>query len=147
MSKKLEAAFAKLAEALAMATEAAQEVATQYAVAGVKSGEGTGNGVAGGNAGSAGKGTPAAKTVAGKPAGGGKAKAPVVTFDDVKTALTELMNAKGKDAVKELMSEFGAAKLTEVEEANYADLLAKAKEAMAPDEEPAADADDDMFGE
>lgn len=146
MSKKLVAQFEALAAAFESAAAAATALAGAVANTDAKSGAGADDGVADSDAGSKGKKAAPAKEVAAKPAKGGKAKAPTFTFDDVKGKLTELMNAKGKDAVKTILSEFGAAKLADVDEGQYADVHAKALEAINADEEEASE-DDDMFGD
>lgn len=89
----------------------------------------------------------ATKPVVAKPAGSGKKTktAPAITFDDVKTKMTDLMNTKGKEVTKTILSEFGVGKLVELEESSYADIVAKIDEAMAEDEAP--DEDEDLFGE
>jgi hypothetical protein len=148
MSKVLAAHFAALAEGLEAAAAAARALEGAYDNATAKSQSASDDAVAGKPAGSKGKGAAAAPAVAGKPAAKGKAKAPVITFDDVKAKLTELMNTKGKDAVKEILSEFGAAKLADLDTDSYADAHAKAVAAMAEEEEATeAGGDDDLFGD
>jgi len=146
MSKKLAEIYGRMAEALEAAGAAARELETGYDKSGGDEASGADDGVAGGGAGSKGKAVAAAKKVAGKPAKSGKAKPPAITFEDLKTKLTELMDLKGKEVVKTLMSEFGAAKLVEIEEDSYADVMAKIDEAMVADEEEVTTDDDDMFG-
>ena len=145
MSKVLAEAFGELAESMENAASALRKIESAYANAGAKSGGEAADAVAGKSAGS--KGSKAAPTaaVAGKSAKGGKVKTPAITFDDVQGKLTELMEANGKQAVKELLSEFGAAKLKDLEEDNYAEIHAKAVELLNADEGEGED-DDDMFG-
>lgn len=148
MSKALSGMFGELAEALEAAGAAARKIEDGYANAAAKSGSATGDAVAGGTSGSEGKKTAATAPVAAKTTKGSKAKTTVTTFDAVKAGLTELMNAKGKDAVKSILSEYGAAKLADLEEDSYTEVLAKAKEAAAEQEEAAGTEDpDDMFGD
>lgn len=84
-----------------------------------------------------------------KPAKAAKTKAatPAITFEVLKAKLTELVNTKGKEAAKEILSTFGAPKLVDLDEENYADAHAAAVAAMAEADEPASTDDDDMFGE
>lgn len=147
MSKKQAELFGKLAEGLEGAAAAARELEAAYANADAKSGSAAVDAVAAGGAGSKGAKGPAAAAVAGKPAKGGKAKPPAITFDDVKSKLTDLMNVKGKDVVKAIMSEFGIAKLGELEEDNYADVHAKAVAALVEEEPDDPNGEDDMFGD
>lgn len=90
----------------------------------------------------------AAAAVATKPAKGAKAKAAAITLDVLRAKLTELVNAKGKDVAREILSGLGAAKLTDLDEDNYADAHAQAVEKLNEEEEEAAEDDDtDLFGE
>lgn len=146
MSKTLAALFGELASATEQQAAALRKLEGAYANASTKSEDSSGDGVAQAPAGSKDKKGAAAGAVAGKSAKPAKAKAPAVTFDDVKTKLTELMEKNGKQAVKELLSEYGAAKLADLEEDNYAEVVEKATEALAGGDEPEADEDDDMFG-
>lgn len=147
MSKKLAEMFGALAEGLESAAAAARQIEGGYANATAKSGDSAADGVAGGAAGSKTTKAAASAPVAGKPAKPAKAKPAAITFETLKAKLTELVNSKGKEAAKEILSEFGAAKLVDLDEENYADAHAKAVEAMAAEEEdPTADDSDDMFG-
>jgi hypothetical protein len=147
MSKKLAEMFGALAEGLENAAAAARKIEGEYGNADAKSPSGAADGVAGKSAGSKGSKGAAAPAVAGKSAKAGKAAAPAVTFDDVKAKLTELMEAKGKQEVKELLSEFGAAKLADLDEGDYTEVHAKAVEKLAAEEDGDGDGDDDdMFG-
>jgi len=103
--------------------------------------------VAGGAAGKGKKGA-ASDAVAAKPAGkSAKGKAAAVTFDVLKAKLTELVSAKGKEAVKEILSDFGAPKLVDLAESDYPAAYAQAVAAIAADEEEeTTEDDDDMFG-
>lgn len=87
---------------------------------------------------------PAKAAKAAKPA---KAAAPAITFEVLKAKLTELVNTKGKEAAKEILSTFGAPKLVDLDEENYADAHAAALAAMAEADEPPAAEDEDMFGD
>lgn len=147
MSKTLAEQFGAMAEGLEAAAVAARNMEAAYANAGSKSEDGAGDGVAGKSAGSKGSKGAAAGAVAGKPAGKGKTKAPVITFEDVKTKLTELMNLKGKDAVKTILSEYGAARLADLAEENFAEVHAEAVKGMAEDEAPPEGDGDDLFGD
>ena len=54
---------------------------------------------------------------------------PKFTLEDVRAKLTELSkNDANRPKIKELFAKFGAKKLTEVPEANYAELMADAEE-------------------
>ena len=53
--------------------------------------------------------------------------AKTVTLEDVRAALTDLTSAKGADTTKQLLSEYGAVKLSDVPAGSYASLLADAK--------------------
>lgn len=57
-----------------------------------------------------------------------KADAPEVSLEAVRKILSELSRAGKQKDVKELILSMGANKLTDVEPAKYAELLAKAKE-------------------
>lgn len=147
MSQQLKEAFGNLAEALDNAAAAARVIEGVYANATAKSPDSAGDGVAGGKSVTGGKGGAPAKTVATKPAAKTKAKPAGPTFEDVKAKLTELMNLKGKEIVKEILSEFGVTKLGDLTEDSYEDVVEKAATAMEPDEEPGnPDDPDDMFG-
>ena len=50
----------------------------------------------------------------------------VITLEDVRAKLATLAQAGKQNEVKELIASFGATKLTEVDPAGYADLIAKA---------------------
>ena len=145
MSKTLAEAFGQLAEATEAAAVALRKIEGAYANASAKSGDSAADAVAGKSSGSKGSKGAAAAAVAGKSAKGGKVKAPTITFEDVQAKLTELMESKGKQAVKELLSEYGAAKLKDLEEENFSEIHAKAVELLNADED-GDDDDDDMFG-
>lgn len=148
MSKKLAEGFDKLASALEQAAEAARSLESAINTADAKSGNGSDDGVAPGKPGPKGSKGAGAAAVADKPAKGGKAKPPAITFDILKAKLTELVNAKGKEAAKEILSEFGAPKLVDLDEENYAEAHSKAVAALAADDEDDSGGDDDdMFGE
>ena len=58
-----------------------------------------------------------------------KVEAPKFTLEQVRAKLTELSkNDANRPKIKELFGKFGAGKLTEVPEANYAELMAAAEE-------------------
>jgi hypothetical protein len=138
LSKQTDA-FGKLAEALENAATAARELeaagsaATTTAADEVVPDAGT-------------KKKSGAKPAAEKPAKPAKAKTPAITFEILKAKLTELVNTKGKEAAKEILSEFGAPKLVDLSEDDYSDAHAKAVAALADDEEPAGE-EEDMFGD
>lgn len=112
-----------------------------------KSVGGTVNAAAGGAAGGKGKGATAAAPVVAKPAAkSAKPKAAAITFEVLKAKLTELVNAKGKEAAKEILSGFGAPKLVDLDEENYVEAHAQAVAAMVDDEPEVPADDDDMFG-
>lgn len=145
MSKVIAGHFSELADALESAAAAVRKIEGAYENAGTKSADVAANAGAGKPAKPVGKAAPAA--VAAKPAKGGKPKTPDITFDDVKAKLSELMEAQGQQVVKELLSEYGVAKLKDLEEDSYAECHAKAVEKLAEDtSEPVAE-DDDMFGD
>jgi hypothetical protein len=50
----------------------------------------------------------------------------VITLEDVRAKLATLAQAGKQNEVKELLASFGATKLTEVDPASFADLIAKA---------------------
>ena len=62
-----------------------------------------------------------------------KAETATATIDDVRAAIVALGKAKGRDAAATLLKAFGATtpKLGEIEEAEYADLLAQAQRLAA----------------
>ncbi len=55
------------------------------------------------------------------------APAKPITIEDVRAALTDLTSAKGAATTKQLLSEYGAVKLSDVPAGSYASLLADAK--------------------
>ena len=59
------------------------------------------------------------------PLGVGDLDAVPVSLDDVKDAMRAKIKAENVEAVQAIFLEFGAKKLTELEEANYADVIAK----------------------
>lgn len=81
----------------------------------------------------------AATAAATKPAGKGKGKpiasTPEVTLEDVKAKMTEVVKTHGRDTAIAILTEFGAAKLTELSEDDYAAALAKAEEVLAAEPE------------
>lgn len=147
MSKKLAEIYGRMAESFEAAGAAARELESGYSKSGGDPAGEADDDVAVSPAGSKAKASAASKKVASKPAKGGKAKPPAITFEDLKTKLTELMDLKGKDVVKAIISEFGASKLAEIEEDSYADVVAKVDEAMADEVEEEPAGDDDMFGD
>ena len=54
-----------------------------------------------------------------------------VRYDDLKKAFLDLSNAKGREACVALLSKFGAQKLPQVTEAQYAEMFADIQKAMA----------------
>lgn len=52
--------------------------------------------------------------------------APVVTYQDAAAAITALSKAKGRDAAVALLKKFGASKLPEVKEEDFAAIVANA---------------------
>jgi len=54
-----------------------------------------------------------------------------VSYDDLKKAFLDLSNAKGREACVALLSKFGAQKLPQVTEAQYAEMFADIQKAMA----------------
>lgn len=86
------------------------------------------------------------KAVVAKSAAGGKKKAPPApTFEDIKVKMTDLLNTKGKEVVKSLLSEFGVAKLVDIDAESYTDISTKIDEAIAEEEND--EDEDDLFGE
>jgi hypothetical protein len=55
-------------------------------------------------------------------------KAPAIKLEDVRTVLAEISRSGKTAQMKELLSQFGASKLSDVKPEDYADLLAAAKE-------------------
>lgn len=144
-AKKVGELFGELAESLENAASTLRKIQNEFDGDATKSGGDAADGASGGAGGSGGKKGAAGKAVAAKSAKGGRSKAPSIDFDAVKEKLSELMTANGKQAVKEILSEFGAAKLADLEESDYAEVHAKAVEALNADE--GSDDDDDMFGD
>jgi hypothetical protein len=144
---KFSDALSKLADALDTAASAVREAEAAAGVGAAKSEDSATDGVASKPAGPKAKGAAAAAPVAAKPAKGGKAKAPAITFEILKAKLTDVVNAKGKDAAKEILSEFGAVKLVDLDEDSFADAYAKAVEALSEEDEVDSTADVDMFGD
>lgn len=146
---KFSDAFDKIAEGLEAAAVAVREAGAAAGTASAKSEDSTGDGVASGKSGSKGKTAPAAEPVAKPASKAGKAKAPTITFEILKAKLTDLVNAKGKESVKQLLSELGAARLGDLDEEQYTEAHTKAVELLnADEEEPATEGDnDDLFGD
>jgi len=88
---------------------------------------------------------PAAKAAKGKaaPAAKGKAAAKAVTLVEVRDALRDVSQKLGKDVAVGILGEFDCAKVSEVEEGDYAELVKACNEALAAGEEE-ADEDDDI---
>ena len=61
----------------------------------------------------------------------GKKGAKAVTVDEVRNALIALNEAKGKQAVVDVLAQFGVGKVGDLEEANYAECKQAAEEAQA----------------
>lgn len=148
-NKKLAELFGQLAEHVEGAASTLRKIEGVLENEDTKSGGAGDDGVAARPAKSAGKKGAESKAVAGKPAAGAKKKAPAITFDALKEKLSEVMETTGlgKQKVKELLSEFGATKLNDVDESDYADLHEKAVEALAAAADGGDDDDDDMFGD
>ena len=72
------------------------------------------------------KAAPAEEAPAPKPKADKKAKP--LTLEDVRTKLTTLAGNKGGAAVKALLKDFGADKLSDITAQDYPELLAKAEE-------------------
>ena len=145
---KLSALYGALAEGLENAAAAARQLEAADDLESAKSESAPVDAVAGSTGGSKGKSAAAAPAVAAKPAKAAKApKAPAITFEVLKAKLSELVNTKGKEAAKEILSQFGASKLVDLDEENYAEAHAAAVAAMAEDEEDTSGGDDDMFGD
>ena len=85
-----------------------------------------------------GKAAPAAK---GKAAPAAKGKA--VTLVEVRDALREVSQKLGKDVAVGILGEFDCAKVSEVEEGDYAELVKACTEALEAGEEEAEDDEDD----
>jgi hypothetical protein len=51
----------------------------------------------------------------------------IVTLEEVRAALTQLASAKGADAAKKLLADYGAKKITDMAAQDYAELLADAE--------------------
>lgn len=148
MSKSLKDAFEALGEALEAAAAAARQIEGVYANSTSKSPNETGDAVAPADK-PRGKAKSDAPPVAAKPTGRGKAKGPAITFEILKAKLTEVVNLKGKEEVKTLMSEYGATKLVDIDEESYQEVFDKASALLVEEDEPESGggADDDMFGE
>jgi hypothetical protein len=58
---------------------------------------------------------------------GAPAETKPATLEQVRAAMTDLASAKGADAAKQLLAEYGAKKLGDVAPAKYASLLTDAK--------------------
>lgn len=81
-------------------------------------------------------GKPAAKSSA-KVAAGAAEEPAELTEDDVREALKELVAAKGKDVMVSALESVGAAKLGDVDESQYTELMGKIAELTeAPEPEP-----------
>lgn len=94
------------------------------------------------------KGAPAAEPEApAAPAKKGrkKAAAPEVTVEDVRTSLLALNEAKGKQAVVDVLARFGVGKIGDLDEAQYAECKELAEAEAAEDDTGDGDGDDDLF--
>lgn len=140
MNKQISALYGSFAAGLETAAAAARQLEAlddgDESHATAPASNGATNGAANGKAAKETKPAKAAK----KPA------APAITFEVLKAKLTELVNTKGKEAAKEILSTYGAPKLVDLDEENYADAHAAAVAAMAEPDAAAGD-DEDMFGE
>jgi len=75
-----------------------------------------------------------------------KAAAPAVTVEEVRASLIALNEAKGKQAVIDLLARYGVGKIGDLAEENYAEAKTEAEsEAMAEDDAEGEGGDDDMF--
>lgn len=136
-----------LAAALDSAAEAARAAGASIDVEDAKSGNSAADAVAKPAAGSKTKAPAAAAPVAAKPAKAGKAKAPPITFEALKAKLSDVVDNKGKEAAREILSAFGAAKLVDLEEDDYEKAYSDAVAALAEEvETETTDDSDDMFG-
>ena len=89
-----------------------------------------------------GKAAPAAKAKAAPTA---KAKGKAVTLVEVRDALREVSQKLGKDVAVGILGEFDCAKVSEVEEGDYAELVKACAEALeAGEEEADGDEDDEI---
>ena len=80
------------------------------------------------------------------PAAKGKAapaKGKAVTLVEVRDALREVSQKLGKDVAVGILGEFDCAKVSEVEEGDYAELVKACTEALEAGEEEAEDDEDD----
>lgn len=148
MSKKFSDAMESLALSLEAGAAAARAAGAAAGVSDAKSGDSAADAVAPKSAGSKGKAAAATEAVAAKPAKAAKAKAAAITFEVLKAKLTDLVNSKGKEVAKEILSSFGAAKLVDLEEDEYQNAYNSAVEALNAEEETETTEEaDDMFGE
>ena len=70
----------------------------------------------------------AEKAPAEEPAPAPKAEPKPIKLEDVRAVLTTLSSNKGASAVKALLKDYGAEKLSDIAAQDYAELLAKAQE-------------------
>ena len=87
--------------------------------------------------------TKAAPAAKGKAAPAAKGKAKAVTLVEVRDALREVSQKLGKDVAVGILGEFDCAKVSEVEEGDYAELVKACNEALEAGEEEAEDDEDD----
>lgn len=83
----------------------------------------------------------AGKAAAAKPAGKAAKAKKAVTEEDVRAKAKEVIEVHGKDAVVEVLQEFGNGKLSDVSEDDYAPCLAKLQEKL---DEVGGDDNDDI---
>lgn len=78
--------------------------------------------------------------------GKGKKAAPKpATMEEVRTAMLALNEAKGKQAVVDLLAQYGVGKIGDLDAANYAEVIKDANEAAAA-EATEEEAETDVFG-
>ncbi len=77
-------------------------------------------------------------------AAGTKGKAKATTEDEVREAAQKLIKAKGRQAALDVLAEFDAEKIADLEESDYGKVKAKLEAAMADDDGDDDDSDDDL---
>lgn len=104
--------------------------------------DGVGSAGSGGVNGAAKK--PATKSAAAKPAAKGKAKADSneedLTIDEVREALKELVEVRGKEVMVQALESVGAGKLADVDESQYGELMTEVERLKEEEPEEAAPA-------
>ena len=139
----------QLAEALENAAAAVRKLESAEETATVKSADAPADGVAAPvpKPGRKAKAIPEQVDAKPTPERATKPAVPVITVDQLKAKLTELVNLGGKEKVKTIINSFGAPKLVDLDEDHYAEAYSQAIAAIAAEDAPPAEDENDLFGD